>query len=146
MKTNEQAKREAIKKIVSDYYDKYPEVKPFVQSNGFFPITNGYVSNLHEDVRDFYHFKEKVFMSAEDHEDYYSHFIPKELNDLIEEVDNNNGWIRIEPDRSNLPEPGEYRWLFESGSMSNFYYEPGDIMSTKLTHYKQITPELKPIY
>jgi hypothetical protein len=61
-------------------------------------------------------------------------------------IENNNGWIRIEPDGSNLPSDGTYKWLFESGNSSIFDYKKGDTLSIKLTHYRPIEIELKPVY
>lgn len=72
-------------------------------------------------------------------------------------IENNNGWIRIEPDGSNLPTDGnkydvfvndkkfrntafvdQNRWLYEAD---------GNIWVVEnVAHYKPITPELKPIY
>lgn len=154
MLSNEEAKQEAIRKIVSDYYEKYPLVKPFVQDNGWFPISNGYTSNLHKDVKDFYNSVNKVFISAEDHEEYFSHFMPKELNELIEAVEYNQGWIRIEPDGSNLPTSGIFRVFNNNPEMifasSNDRFDSDDVGELfedgDITHYKPITPELPPVY
>lgn len=141
MKTNQEAKQEAIKKawgkelheIIVNELSSFHEYKWSL----FDFLNKGYCYRnfLSEETLRLFKWTDFYILNG----NIYS-------NKIGEKLMHNNGWIRIEPDGSNLPESGEYRWLFESGSMSNFYYEPGDIMSTKLTHYKQITPELKPIY
>lgn len=126
--TNQQAKQEAIKKSWAEIGQEANE--NIISDNGWRKIKPSQYSSLYDDV-------DLLKLTSHVHS-----IRPTALNG----IEDNNGWIRIEPDGSNLPKSGEYRWLFESGSMSNFYYEPGDILSTKLTHYKPITPELKPIY
>jgi hypothetical protein len=73
---------------------------------------------------------------------------PKTLRNLSD----NNGWIRIEPDGSNLPEPNTdvyYRmhpWgnpatVAMSGKGIHFVFHDG-----RCTHYKPIEEQLLPIY
>lgn len=150
--TSKQAEQEAIKKSVNDYYDNYPLVKPYVQGNGYFPITNGYISNLNDDVKAFYKSLDGVdYLQAEDHEKYNSHFRPKELSKIIANVETNNGWIRIEPDGSNLPERCfSTMWLtFDKNNYVDKFNSNGVIRMFKkgdITHYKPIEKELLPIY
>lgn len=162
--TNEQAKQEAIKKSVNDYYDNYPLVKPYVQGNGYFPITNGYISNLNDDVKAFYKSLDGVdYLQAEDHEKYNSHFRPKELSKIIANVETNNGWIRIEPDGSNLPKKDiDCHIIIKSSGnvrVTRFYLKNfkgwNNVFTSdhvigvgweNVTHYKPIEKELLPIY
>lgn len=72
---------------------------------------------------------------------------PKSLKNL----DTNNGWIRIEPDGSNLPEKRSAvdMWKVIQNNEVTEYNTNGVIHHFKrgsVTHYKPITPELKPIY
>jgi len=68
----------------------------------------------------------------------------------IRTIDENNGWIRIEPDGSNLPKEGEFKvyWYDEKSSeiAQNFETVKTLFKGGLITHYKPITPELKPIY
>lgn len=64
---------------------------------------------------------------------------------------NNNGWIRIERDGSNLPEIGKYKWITKNGVVYEEGFNPNDVGHVEIvmngcTHYKSITPELPPIY
>lgn len=149
--TNEQAKQEAIRKIVDDYYDNYPLIKPYVQSNGYFPITNGYISNLDENVREFYKSLDGIdYLQAEDHEEYNSHFRPKDLSLLIHAVETNHLWIRIEPDGSNLPESGRYKVAdinnTEINSTFSCKFVKNAFNAGIITHYKPIEQEPLPIW
>lgn len=150
--TNKQAKQEAIKKSVNDYYDNYPLVKPYVQGNGYFPITNGYISNLNDDVKAFYKSLDGVdYLQAEDHEKYNSHFRPKELSKIIADIETNNGWTRIEPDGSNLPDKATtLRFITRGGNIENCFFTNDrqclNYYSRLFTHYKPIEKELLPIY
>jgi len=141
--TNQEAKQDAIKKA---YGDKWELVKDHARDFDGSVLTFPFLMDEgHEDDGFFYN--QLGFNRNELNTYIGGDMEPSRWRPLIlDDIEDNNGWIRIEPDGSNLPKSGEYRWLFESGSMSNFYYEPGDIMSTKLTHYKPMKPELKPIY
>lgn len=157
------AKQQAIEKIVSDYYDNYPIIKPFVQSDGYFPITNGYINNLNEHVKAFYKSLDGIdYLQSEDHEEYNSHFRPKDLTKLIADVKQNNGWIRIDSE-DDLPKGSLDCMMIVSGfddikigwfdtflskeKPSFLYKENKQIWEYKnVTHYKPITPELKPIW
>lgn len=135
--TNEQAKREAIKKA----YGKYP----FAQRAISLMYENGYIEHYYTD-------NEMNLYSDLFEVNGYGRFRLKELSS----IENNNGWIRIEPDGSNLPtETGYYDFRdFNSernGKPLNPVYWHKN--ATKIgwfievyTHYKPITPELKPIY
>lgn len=77
----------------------------------------------------------------------------------IEEIINNNSWIRIEPDGGNLPalkgkydfcingEPcfdsPEYKPMSCQTLINTFYELQGD---NEITHYKPIKEEPKPLY
>lgn len=77
----------------------------------------------------------------------------KELSD----IEDNNGWIRIEPDGSNLPDVKDYSIVYKLGRFKedgSFYSEgrfhPYDFKDAHLhgkwTHYKPITPDKPPVY
>lgn len=156
---NKTAKQQAIEKAISDYYDNYPLVKPYVQDgNGYFPITNGYISNLNDDVKSFYKSLDGIdYLQAEDHEEYNSHFRPKELSDLLAKVETNNNWIRIESEED-LPitSPQLYKVYRDKSLIGrdslDFSYsyssvKVGTLYNQRLiTHYKPIELELLPIY
>lgn len=69
----------------------------------------------------------------------------------ISGIEDNNGWIRIEPDGSNLPVLGKYKWILGSDLIYEETFDPKNPTHVKeflyaYTHYKPITPELKRIY
>ncbi len=95
--TNNMKKEDKIKELVNSYYDNCPKVKPYADSLGWFAITNGYTSNLNDDVKEYYKSLTSIdYLEAEDHETYFSHFRPQELSLLIQKAEDNNGWTSIE--------------------------------------------------
>lgn len=148
--TNEQAKQEAIKKAYGDKWQLVKSLTPNskdsndaydLYSNGYFNIKRLYqhIGSANAPIFDL-----ELF-------DFDGKYIrPKSLNDFH----NNNGWIRIEPDGSNLPEIYLESIFFKTIKIN------GDIStetipdyllyhlfkSGLITHYKPIEPELKPIY
>ena len=155
-------KEEKIKQVIDIYYSKYPDAKLYADSNGYFAITNGYTSNLKAKVKDLYNLKSPLLdflIDGDDFEEYYSHFRPKELSDLIDEVEKNNGWTKIESE-NDLPKDKTlcYR-MYVEGLKKAFdgfwdgtwcYYpdgKTGSIYELKcVTHYKILIEEPKPIY
>jgi len=128
--TNEQAKQEAIKKAYGPFYEPN---KDLIHNDG--TVTN-YIGGLM--------FEKGLEISTID-KTKHSRSIP----DLIKDLENNNGWIRIEPDGSNLPEEYEFvRWLNLHEDLERDCVAPKDqwYFLKKYTHYKIIKPELRPIY
>lgn len=131
--TNEQAKQEAIKKAYGEHWDI---VNSFVDKNGWmftidFPTKNNNIK-------------------LEFHSNGYS-LRPKSLAN----IEDNNGWIRIEPDGSNLPsESGHYKSYSIDDDVGGIHFYDtelkqwfsGLIKIQGITHYKPIEPELQPIY
>lgn len=70
---------------------------------------------------------------------------PKSLRN----IETNNGWTRIEPDGSNLPtDDVEYKFIHNDGNLGecNLGGIRALFKDMKITHYKQIKEEPKPIY
>lgn len=132
--TNEQAKQEAIKKAYGNHYNIF---KP--NENGIGSAIGGIDENKYETISN----------------GYVNTYRPK----VLRGIENNNGWIRIEPDGSNLPEDdGKYKLCFENNIVQERTYTLAELIYryqrfksqseiyNDLTHYKPITPELLPIY
>lgn len=141
MKTNEEAKQEAIK---AAWGDKYDEVKNYLDLNGRFNC--GY--KPHEKllfVNIYRHAKRSGWTQLE----------PIVPNDLLL-IKENNGWTRIEPDGSNLPATGRFKvcnidnLIDESPLLlaQSFPVDDVGLFFAKgyITHYKPIKEEPKPIY
>jgi len=146
--TNKQAKKEAIKKAYGDKWQLVKSLTPNrkesndaydLYQNGYFntkrlKLTNGCVGDFFD--FDFFDFDGK-------------YITPLSIIGLHK----NNGWIRIEPDGSNLPKD-DYTGSFKtirldglicdetiSGRLVNHRFK-----NALITHHKPIEPELKPIY
>lgn len=138
--TNEEAKQEAIKKAYGEHWDK---VKDHVKESGGLSYQD--CTLIFGDI-DFY-FGDNALSHIWEN-DYSGYYFPKEIFN----INNNNGWIRIEQDGSNLPTDTDKRYragtLCENGDFipNQFHYAAKDLKYTASTHYKPITPELKPIY
>lgn len=146
--TNEQAKQEAIKKAYGEHWDKVSE---FCDSDGW--ITNKWVAHgvsVGIDYEDAGFSFEKISCKQFNSSD--NTWRLKSIYSIL----NNNGWIRIEPDGSNLPTDGKELYkvgkLYEDG-----YFRPHPnpvslhILKTRfetgvINEYKPITPELPPVY
>ncbi|RZK62257.1 MAG: hypothetical protein EOO95_15275 [Pedobacter sp.] len=142
--TNEQAKQEAIKKAFKEC--GYEKLLPL--------NVNGWVK-----VKPHQYINSSLFERLKINNHIHS-IRPKSLKHL----DTNNGWVRIEHDGSNLPTDwkGRYRvmqagikepWdaIFDCGKFCIWHTSHVNLSKTLLsidnpTHYKPITPELKPIY
>lgn len=135
--TNAEAKQQAIKKA---YGELWPTVEEFTYVDSGKCHTSFYKPN--QNIFDFRTLpdptREKFFFYGQN-----GHVLPKS----IEGIENNNGWIRIEPDGSNLPDSSEVvKWInIYSGDSKQFCIDDR-IEIGDFTHYKPITAELKPIY
>jgi len=126
--TNEQAKQEAIKKA---YGEEFNSLKPDCLGRiDFFKFRE--IKN--------YKLINPIQLDAEGK--YWCPFILKGIK-------NNNGWIRIEPDGSNLPKQEcEYMVVLKSGNRTNLYFDPKEDLSFNpiATHYRPIEEIPNPIY
>ncbi len=126
--TNKEAKQEAIKKAYGNFYDPN---KDLIHSDG--TVTEFIGSKMEE---------KGLIM------DYFNQ---RATPQSLQGIKDNNGWIRIEPDGSNLPTDSSkmYKSII-NGEVNNNNLNTGWIRSGwemgHITHYKPITAELKPIY
>lgn len=138
--TNEQAKQEAIKKAYGEHWER---VKNKVRASSDARIS-GY--SLPQDVGMPSHSIVQYDWKDDD-------WRPMELRG----IEDNNGWIRIEPDGSNLPESGLYKVVsmhysepliskFAKGNNTWIPINTEDRRIISVTHYKPIKEELKPVY
>ncbi|WP_285011228.1 hypothetical protein [Pedobacter faecalis] len=137
--TNEQARLEVIK---AAYVPKHATEEEFAEMLPFIDTKTGWFHCIE--------YSRATGKTAK----WYKEFLPYELRHLSD----NNGWIRIEPDGSNLPEVGRHKvcnierlnLLPESELMLAQTFSSdsvGDLFEKKIiTHYKPITEEPKPIY
>ena len=130
--TNKEAKQEAIKKAYGDLYE--PNEHHINEDGLIHYISEPNLVGL------------KIY-GDKFHSTGNGHFVLKELWD----IQANNGWTRIEPDGSNLPVFGSYKWITKNGVFYEEGFNPKDPIHVKeflhgYSHYKPITPELKPIY
>lgn len=143
--TNEEAKQQFIREA---YGDKYDHVCKFMEGNGWVQrkVTGHGITNGMEPEK--FRFKrEDVDILVFSADGRYS-WRAKLLNG----IENNNGWTRIEPDGSNLPERSAIImwtiWLINELTTLNVnsngvrsYFKSG-----RTKHYKPIIEEPKPIY
>lgn len=129
--TNEQAKKEAIKKAYREYWSL---LKDYINENGWC-WNNSFT---------------KILPVAKKGMDNATYWKPCSIIN----IENNNGWTRIEPDGSNLPESGSYnfyninnqkddgenRYIFDNKPLTR------ENFTKWFTHYKPIEKELLPIY
>lgn len=145
--TNEEAKQQAIKEA---WGDKFSLVKGNLDSSGFFEIYsyNPFTETLYIDIRkEWNNYPEEGFYSVNHNAGNTILIRPKS----IRMIENNNGWTRLEPDGSNLPNEiiklvfintfGKNEIItFTNDRQCLRYY------STRYTHFKVFKPELKPLY
>lgn len=129
--TNEQAKQEAIKKAYGDKYD--------LVSDGLYG--SWYMLKLNETPSTF------GFKDNEVQKSSSGGFRPISLTGIHD----NNGWIRIEPDGSNLPAENDIKYkVIQEGEILDVRLSFQSIRKAfeqnYISHYKPIEPELKPIY
>jgi len=135
--TNQQAKELAIKKAYGEFYN---ELKPFINKDGWISGDDALYTKYNRSFRDI------DFSNPFGNQSWR----PIELSNL----EDNRGWTRIEPDGSNFPENGLFKMCKEIKKGEWWYshddVEPDDVeeyfRDMGFTHYKPITPELKPIY
>jgi len=122
-------KLEVIKKAYGEYWE---QVKDFVDENGW--------CDYHEWFKVIGHKIDYIFSK-----DF--RIRPKSLS----RIENNNGWIRIEEDGSNLPkESGDY-WFYtihKQVVMRSYHpsYNLHERYANTYTHYQAIVKPLPPIY
>lgn len=136
MKTNEEAKQEAIKAAYGENWDKWEHL---IDSDGWLET-----EPLSEE--------EYLLTIAYDGYDFTSCKRPSSLREL----DDNRGWTRIEPDGSNLPTDDTLKYktgFFASTGKFIFMDHPHTIEQVKYdfeengnTHYKPIIEDKPPIY
>lgn len=140
-KTNKQAKREAIKIAWGDAWE---QVKSDVREDG--------------SIRSFENIGDKIYwhtklgfkpqhmdtiFSAHEHD----RFRPKSLVG----IENNRGWIRIEPDGSNLPSTGNYKCYLHGNEFECFLYPTRQWIRDNSnevfpTHFRPIKKDDGPVY
>ena len=136
--TNKEAKQKAIEKAYGEHWDMVKD----------FPISEDGCVRLFNDNP----IVEKAKLSCMNiHSRLEAWYCPFSIADLHY----NNGWTRIEPDGSNLPDKNglfEMCKRLEDGSWHVSYDEVHAcdlreyIAEFKFTHYKEIEEELMPIY
>ncbi len=135
MKTNEEAKQEAIKAAYGKHYEV---LKGYIDKDGW--LNTSHINEYELFEVDSYHF-------------LGDHSNDIRLNEL-KGINDNNGWIRIEPDGSNLPTDNsiQYKVWFKTGK-TNISYFPYPLHEVQadweggfISHYKPIKEEPKPIY
>lgn len=145
--TNEEAKQEAIKKSWTDEVglDEYERLSKYIMDSGFIDFD---YSDEGKILCSQYNNLSKKGLIFNDQ----FRFIPFSLCGMH----NNNGWIRIEPDGSNLP--ADFTKNYKTGKFNQdgkFDIDSKDygvifvekrFQSKLITHYKPIKEELKPIY
>lgn len=145
--TNEQAKQEAIKKA---YGESYELCRPFIDKNGWCVVFKDCDEKFKGIAGNQTHFQENEIEGGQCTHSIHGKgisFKPKSLGD----IEHNNGWIRIEPDESNLPDDETFRYKVCKGEIiHNSTYNLRETLELhkiyELTHYKPIEPELRPIY
>lgn len=130
--TNEELKQEAIKKAYGNEWDLLPQVAIECAYNN-----NGWIFDAIHKPRD---------LSIDRHEFILNFkWRPKSLAG----IENNNGWIRIKEDGSNLPK--HLLWLSDlrtvwQGCLFIDFDNQNIRINTAATHYQPITKPELPIY
>lgn len=137
--TNKEAKEKAIREAWGKYWD---EVKDNVIGMGTYC---GWADN------DVIHYNEDLGCDSKNFEFITTTglYRPKQLSG----IENNNGWIRIEPDGSNLPDrgaDGDYKAYNEKDKTYENHWNKNGIRALfkekKITHFKPIKEEKPPIW
>lgn len=135
--TNEQLKQQAIQEAYGEHWD---EVKSFVDSEGFFSC--GYSPEEKKLFAKIYKIAKREGWSIE----------PIRPT-LLKGLHNNNGWVRISEDGSNLPAEGEYMVGELNEKEFKEYASPFTIGKIKkwhsiclVTHYRPVVEHPKPVY
>lgn len=126
-------KQEIIKQAYGEYYE---EMKPFINNNGWFDKNsfwnNTFSFGVYENI-------DLLFTHKEDF------MIPTSILN----IENNNGWIKIESEKDLPKETGHY-WVKRGREISvNYIIVPESFHScflANLTHYKPIEKPKPPIY
>ena len=145
--TNAEARIEVIKKA---YGDLYESLKDDIDSFGKLCTKNGRSLSNQSKIK----YKQSV-ANRNFKDGTYFYQWPIE----IENLSNNNGWIRIEPDNSNMPTDemndvcDGYMVLLEKPyfGFNMARYAASSLTDdnhngTKITHYRPISPIPKPVY
>ena len=150
-KTSAEAKQEAIKAAYGEHWEK---IKDHTTSTGWVQrkITSRVTTNGME-YEKFGYKRDELEVLAFTADGKYSWRLRS-----LSGIDDNQGWTRIEPDGSNLPERDKAynviaydgrdygAYLTRAGNWLNNKYS-GDLSRlTNVTHYKPIIEEPKPLY
>jgi len=146
--TNEQAKQQAIKRA---YGESYELCKLFIDQNGWCVIFKDADENFKGIAGNQTHFKESEIEGGQCLHSVHGKgisFKPKSLGDL----DSNNGWIRIEPDGSNLPDKKVECWFKDKNQetpICGVFLNDKESIAFVLenaTHYQIIETPKIPVY
>lgn len=139
--SNEEAKQDIIK--VAWGVNRWTEFGDKITKDGWLD-EDWIVNKLIVDLSDC-DLENGAFIQLDDLTMYYR---PKSLKG----IDYNNGWTRIEPDGSNLPRSGNYKFLNANNprddGKNQYVYDElrTDQFASWFTHYRAIVEEPKPIY
>lgn len=128
----ETAKEKCIKEAYINLIgiDEYDKIKHAINNDG---SVHNLVSDLINEVMGFEHLR-------------LVYWRPKSLQGL----EDNNGWISIEPDGSNLPTDDIEYWCIEKASgdltVSNLLNHNKKFSTCHFSHYQPIVKPLKPLY
>lgn len=147
--TNEELKLEAIKKAYGDKWDNVKDhIRVYDGSVATFPFL---MEEGHED--DGFYYKELGYNHTDINPYIGGDMEPSRWRvKALDDIEDNNGWVCIEPDGSNLPESGDY-YMYNSRNekddgrnMYTFHKERAVDFSKWFTHYKLIEKPLLPVY
>lgn len=135
------AKQQAIENAYGEYWDK---VKDYVNDNGW--ITELHTSIHYETSEVGIYLNSFIYDINIHFEVIGNRLIPKSLIGIHD----NNGWIIIESEDDLPTKAATFRFINKSGDIENvFFTNDRQCLGYYLrlfTHYKPITPELKPLY
>lgn len=144
--TNQEAKHKAIQEAYGEYYNK---LKPYIDKYGWITQTH---SSIHYGLNEKAKEVSKIIDESQIEFAYVNgYLIPKSIMN----IGSNSGWIRIEPDGSNLP-TDEYK-KYIAGKLENKVFkkctsalEAGELSeyhtSMQVTHYRPVEEIPNPIY
>lgn len=131
-------KQEKIKEAYGEYFD---EMKPWINENGWFDKNAFYSKNF--------------FFKYDDLKLFFSHKEDFMIPVSIAEIENNNGWIKLESEDDLPKERGSF-WTFIEGKevavefSMNTFNTFDDMEFTfdngKVTHYQSLTKPNEPLY
>lgn len=148
MKTNEEAKQEAIKAAWIKAGFIWDEIKSIIQDDGGLLLENPSLKSTLTGYSESY---AKGHLKGYD----FAYSGLKVWNNILDGIENNNGWTRIERDRSNL-QVGVFKFLIADDCKLNTESDVVHVTQSLIddpkmawhvyTHYKPIKEEPKPLY